>query len=159
MIQSKKLMIIIMWNSSGFLLVNVLPRRHKFNSDYYITEILSPIADWLSTQVRKGERKLIIHSDNACPHTAQRSLQFLKQNRMKKALHPLYSPDLAPSDFYLFGYMKRCLAGFSFENPDGLLHGIQGFLAGVQKVTLQAVFLEWMRRLRQCIDIDGEYID
>jgi hypothetical protein len=78
---------------------------------------------------------------------------------MKKAPHPPYSPDLAPLDFYLFGHMKRFLAGLSFENPDGLLHGIRGFLGGIQEVTLQAVFLEWMRRLRQCIDTDGEYID
>jgi hypothetical protein len=78
---------------------------------------------------------------------------------MKKAPHPPHSLDLAPSDFYLFGPMTRCLAGLSLENPDGFLHGIQGFLTGVQKVTLQAVFLEWMRRRRQCIDTDGEYID
>jgi hypothetical protein len=56
--------------------------------------------------------------------------------------HPPYSPDIAPSDFHLFGYVKRCLAGLSFEDADQLLAAVEGVLEGIEKVTLQAVFLE-----------------
>jgi hypothetical protein len=76
---------------------------------------------------------------------------------MKSASHPPYSPDLAPSDFYLFGYVKRCLAGLSFEDADQLLAVVEGVLEGIEKVTLQAVFLESMDRLRKCITTNGEY--
>jgi hypothetical protein len=55
---------------------------------------------------------------------------------MKSASHPPYSPDLAPSDFYLFGYVKRCLAGLSFEDADQLLAAVEGVLEGIEKVTL-----------------------
>jgi hypothetical protein len=75
---------------------------------------------------------------------------------MKPASHPPYSLDLAPSDFYLFGYVKRCLAGLPFEDADQLLAAIEGVLEGIEKVTLQAVFLEWMDRLRKCIATTGE---
>jgi hypothetical protein len=78
---------------------------------------------------------------------------------MKSAPHPLYSPDLAPSDFYLFGYVKRCLAGFSFEDADQLLAAVEGVLEAIEKVTLQAIFLEWMDRLRKCITTNGEYTE
>jgi hypothetical protein len=78
---------------------------------------------------------------------------------MKRAPHPPYSPDLAPSDFYLFGYVKGCLAGHSFESADALFGGIQGILDGIEKVTLQAVFLDWMERLGRCIDSNGVYVD
>jgi hypothetical protein len=61
---------------------------------------------------------------------------------MQSAPHPRYSPDLAPSHLYLFGYAKRCLAGLSFENADPLLAAVEGVLEGIEKVTLQAVFLE-----------------
>jgi hypothetical protein len=44
-----------------------------------------------------------------------------------------YSPDLAPSDFYLFGYVKRCLAGLSFEDADQLLAAVEGVLEGIEK--------------------------
>jgi hypothetical protein len=47
---------------------------------------------------------------------------------MKSAPHPPYSLDLEPSDFYLFGYVKRCLAGLSFEDADAdqLLAAVEG---------------------------------
>jgi hypothetical protein len=61
---------------------------------------------------------------------------------MKSALHPPYSPDLAPSDFHLFGYVKRCLARLLFEDADQLLAAVEGVLEGIEKGTLQAVFLE-----------------
>jgi hypothetical protein len=78
---------------------------------------------------------------------------------MKSAPHPPYSPDLVPPDFYLFGYVKRCLAGLSFEDADQLLAAVEGVLEGIEKVTLQAVLLEWMDRLRKCIATNGEYTE
>jgi hypothetical protein len=60
---------------------------------------------------------------------------------MKSAPHPPYSPDIAPSDFYLFGYVERCFAGLSFEDADQLLAAVEGVLEGIEKVILQAVFL------------------
>jgi hypothetical protein len=63
---------------------------------------------------------------------------------MKSAPHPPHYLDLAPSDFDLFGYVKRCLAGLSFEDADQLLAAVEGVLEGIEKVTLQAFFLEWM---------------
>jgi hypothetical protein len=78
---------------------------------------------------------------------------------MKSAPYPSNSPDLAPSDFYLFGYVKKCLAGLSFEDADQLLAAVEGVLEGIEKVTLQAVFLEWMDRSRKCITTNGEYTE
>jgi hypothetical protein len=52
---------------------------------------------------------------------------------MKSAQHPPYSSDLAPSDFYLFWYVKRCLAGLSFKDTDQLLAAVEGVLEGTEK--------------------------
>jgi hypothetical protein len=76
---------------------------------------------------------------------------------MKSGLHLPYSPDLAPPDFSLFGYVKRCSTGLSFEDADQLLAAVEGAREGIEKVTLQTVFLEWMDRLRKCIATNGEY--
>jgi hypothetical protein len=78
---------------------------------------------------------------------------------MKSATYPPYSPNLAPSDFYLFGYVKRCLAGLLFEDADQLLAVVKGVREGIEKVTLQTVFLEWMGRLRKCIATNEEYAE
>jgi hypothetical protein len=54
---------------------------------------------------------------------------------MKSAPHPYipYSPDLAPSDFYLLRYVKRCLAGLPFEDADQLLAVVEGVLESIEK--------------------------
>jgi hypothetical protein len=75
---------------------------------------------------------------------------------LKAAPHPPYSPDLAPSDFYLFGYAKGYLTGPLFEGADEFIEAVQGVLERIQKGTLQAVFLEGMDRLKKCIAGNGE---
>jgi transcriptional regulator with AAA-type ATPase domain len=52
---------------------------------------------------------------------------------MKRPPHPPYSPDLAPSDFYLFGYVKGCFAGHSFESEDALFEAVRGILDGIKE--------------------------
>jgi hypothetical protein len=93
-------------------------KSRKFNAGYYIVEILGPLSQWRSREAAGNERKLLVYADNARPHTAKLSTQYLNKNRMKSAPHPPYSPDLALSGFYLFEYVKRCLAGLSFEDVD-----------------------------------------
>jgi hypothetical protein len=59
---------------------------------------------------------------------------------MKQAFHPPYSPDLTPSDFFLFGYIKGKLMGCRAEIPSELLVRIRGILAEIPRENLNAVF-------------------
>jgi histone-lysine N-methyltransferase SETMAR len=77
---------------------------------------------------------------------------------MKQAPHPPHSPDLAPSDFFLFGYVKGKLMEYRAETPSELLGGIRVILAEIPRETLNVVFLEWMERLQKCVQVDGEYV-
>jgi hypothetical protein len=77
---------------------------------------------------------------------------------VKQAPHPPYSPDLAPSDFFLFGCVKGKLMRYRAETASELLVRIRAILAEIPRETLNAVFLEWMERLQQCVQVDGEYV-
>jgi hypothetical protein len=114
-------MLTIVWNSGCFHLVNILPKGFKFKPNYYLTQILNSLSRWRRTQVGRTNRKLIMHTDNARPYTAKMASQFMEQNSMPVAPHPAYSPNLAPSDFYLFGYVKQFLSGCQFADQDSLL--------------------------------------
>jgi hypothetical protein len=59
---------------------------------------------------------------------------------MKQASHPPYSPELAPSDFFLFGYVKGKLMGYRAETPSELLARIRVILAEIPRETLNGVF-------------------
>jgi histone-lysine N-methyltransferase SETMAR len=154
-----KFMLTFVWNPHGFHLIKVLEKGRKFNACYYIAEILEPLSQWRSIEATGNKRKLLVRADNARPHIAKLSTQYFNENRMKSALHPPYSPDLAPSDFYLFRYVTKCLAGLSFEDAGQLHAAVEGVPEGIEKVTLQAVFLEWMDRLRKCIAANWEYTE
>jgi hypothetical protein len=49
----------------------------------------------------------------------------MEENGMARAPHTLSLPDLAPSDFYLFGYTKHCLMGQSFAAADEPVSAIE----------------------------------
>jgi len=54
--------------------------------------------------------------DNARPHTARLTLETVEQLGLEVLPHPPYSPDLAPSDYHLFGPMKKMLGEQKFAS-------------------------------------------
>jgi hypothetical protein len=68
-------MLTIVWNPRGFQRITVLGNARKFNAGYYIAEILGPLSQWHSIEAAGNERKLLVHADDARPHTAKLSTQ------------------------------------------------------------------------------------
>jgi transposase len=59
---------------------------------------------------RKTRKRLaLIHMDNARAHTVRATQEKLDVSRFKCMPQPPYSPDIAPSDFFLFGWLKTQL--------------------------------------------------
>jgi transposase len=90
-------MLTVVWNPHEFRLVNVLLKRQKWTSQYYINDILPEIA---ALRDARDQRKLVVHADNAKPRVAKRVKQYIDENGLRSASHPPYSPDPAPSDFF-----------------------------------------------------------
>jgi hypothetical protein len=61
---------------------------------------------------------------------------------MRRAPQPPFSPNLAPSDFYLFGKLKTTLMRSVFENEQELLDGIMKVLDRIARGELESVFEE-----------------
>jgi hypothetical protein len=137
MIGDRKMMVTIVWNPQVFHLVDALPKGQKFNVNYYIDKILQTLLESRSTGRGPG---LIIHADNARPHTARTIFKFYRENRLEMAPYLLYSPNLAPSDFFLFGHVKHFLDGAEFPSEETLLAAIQRVLSDLTGDTLRAVF-------------------
>jgi hypothetical protein len=83
----------------------------------------------------------------------------LDSHRMRRAPQPQVSPDLAPSDFYLFGKLKMTLMGSVFANEQELLDGVTRVLDGITRDELESVFEEWVARLDVCIQRGGDYVE
>jgi hypothetical protein len=153
-------MVTSVWNPSGFHVVNALPKWSKFKAQYYTNDMLVSVSDWRRLSWRTQQGKLWLHADNARPHTAKVSTDYITRNGMKPAHHPPYSPDLAPSDFFLFGSVKRKLIRYRPQSQSEPLVPIRirVILAEIPRDVLNAVFLEWMDRLQKCTHTNGDYV-
>jgi hypothetical protein len=60
---------------------------------------------------------------------------------------PLNSPDLAPCDFFLFGYLKLQLEGKIFFDENGLKTEVERILREIPITLLCSVVKDWVHRL------------
>jgi hypothetical protein len=100
----------------------------------------------------------MVHADDEGLHTrtVAASQKFVQEHGMTRTAHPRHSLNLAPSDFYFFCHMKRCLTEGSFEKPNQLLLCIGAVSGFVGESALNEVFLDSIHRLRQCIAVTGD---
>jgi histone-lysine N-methyltransferase SETMAR len=92
----------------------------------------------MKTAVRSKRRGLLSKSvlllhDNARPHTAAHTVDTLRALKFEVLKHPPYSPDLAPSDFHLFGPMKEHLRGQKFVYDNEVMEAVQRWLTATPK--------------------------
>jgi len=58
---------------------------------------------------KSGTRGIKLLHDNARPHVALATREFIRSSGIELLGHPAYSPDLAPCDYYLFDFIKQRL--------------------------------------------------
>ena len=83
----------------------LLPENQLINSNRYYFQLDQLKAARDKKLPELVSRKCIIfHQDNSRPHVPLMTRQKLLQLGWKVLIHPLYSPDIAPSDVHLFLY-------------------------------------------------------
>jgi histone-lysine N-methyltransferase SETMAR len=101
-----KIMLTVFWDSQGVLLAHFQRRRENANSVSYcevLLKLLDAIRRKLPGQLARG---VLLHHDNARPHTARPSQEIIQELQWERPEHPSYSQELAPSDFHLFDPLK-----------------------------------------------------
>jgi hypothetical protein len=129
-------------------------KREQFSGGYYRDNILAELVQLRPTG---AEKKLCLHADNARFHTAHKCQDFCRENGLRVLRHPPYSPDLAPSDLFLSGHIKHCLAGMTFVSRNELFEAIQSVVKAIPIDTLRRVFDHWMERLAWVAKNNGDY--
>jgi hypothetical protein len=159
-IQSKKFMFTIMWNPLGFHLIDRLPTGDRINNSYYVTHILEPLHQVFFPGGRTPhEKRLVVHVDNCSVHKSRVTKTFIQNNDMADMPHHPYSPDLAPSDFYLFDTVKKKLKYEGITDEDQFSEVLVKILKAIPGEELVAVFETWLERVRRVSEGDGSYID
>jgi hypothetical protein len=145
-------------NEYGLLLQKHDPVKIQLADYYSIDEMLSEIASWREPQPGMSHGKLTVHADNMSPHMARSLLRCIESSEMPRSPDPLSSPELAPSDFSLFGNVKSRLHVQHFEIEKDLLARPIELTGTIDNGTLGSIFLERMERFEKCLSINDQYV-
>jgi hypothetical protein len=80
-----------------------------------------------------------------------------EENGLRLAPHQPYSPQLALSDFFLFGCVKEHLKGMVFLSYEELLDAIGEVVTGIDSETLTPLFDHRIKRLEWASKNNGDY--
>jgi len=73
--------------------------------------------------------------------------------------HPAYSPDLASSDYHLFGALKDALRGRRFTSDEGVKEVVHEWLAAQPKTFFSEGIQKLLEHRNKRIAKHGEYIE
>jgi len=158
-LSAKKVMATVFWDAKGVLLVDILPHGETINAVRYCKTM-----DRLREAVRRKrpgllQKGVVLLHDNATPHTANLTQEWFQRYGWEVLPHPPHSPDLAPSDFHLFGPLKRHLSGKRFQSDDAVVAEVHTWLKSLDGNFFTEGILALVPRWDKCINLYGDYVE
>ena len=101
---------------------------------------------------------LLLH-DNAPSHTSRIAKAAVAENKFQELNHPPYSPDLAPSDFFLFRNMKKPLRGRRFQTDEEVKAAVIEWFEGQEKPFFENGLKSLKSKWEKCVEVAGDYIE
>lgn len=151
----RAMMLSVFWDVNGLLLIDFAPREVKLNGEYY-----AQLVQKVRTTRRKPYRQELYYlHDNAPIHTSGVAQEAIADTGLVQLRHPPYSPDLAPSDFWLFKHLKTHLKGKRYADNDELREAVTNFFSSKQVDFFKKAFDELIVRWRKCVEQNGSYIE
>jgi hypothetical protein len=99
---------------------NFLPTTHGKGPELFANNSWQRTRTFCQQLMVKDANFLPTTHGNAPAHTALSVREFLVTKQITMLEHPAYSPDLAPSDFFLFPKVKEILKGRHFDDIDDI---------------------------------------
>ena len=123
-----KVILAVFWDMKGPVTISFLPKRSPVNAENYC-ELLETVRGDIRSKWRGLlTTRVTLLQDNARPHTAARTLAKIDHMGWELLTHPPYSPDLAPSDYYLFGPLREHMRGNHFTTDGEVMQALRKWL-------------------------------
>ena len=155
----KKVMATVFWDSEGVVLVDFLEGKKTVTGTYYV-EVLRKLRAKLAEKCPgKLHCGILFHHDNAPTHSSRIVRDVLREFQWELLPNPPYSPDLAPSDFFLFPKFKEHLKGIYFNDTNEAKQAAKTWLTKWSVNYFKNRIKGWKHRLEKCIDLDRDYVE
>ena len=152
-------MLSVFWDKERVIMTDYLENGHTIPGDHYSNQLKNlreAIKERRRGKIRKGI--LLLH-DNAPAHTSRKAAETARECGYEILSHPPYSPDLAPSDFFLFPKLKKDLKGMHLESDNEVIEAVEGWFSGKEGVFYSQGLFKVKRRWQKCVTVGGDYIE
>ena len=154
-----KVMLTVFWDAKGVIMTDSLPRGKTVTSEYYSNLLIKLRRTMSTTRKLRRNDQLLLLQDNAPAHKARNTMNTCLDLNIRILPHPPYSPDLAPSDFFLFPSMKKHIKGKRFDTDDDVLEAAEDWLMSENRVFYSQGLLKVIDRWQKCVNLRGGYIE
>jgi len=120
---AEKMMVAMFWDVEGVILTHCVPKSTTVTGQTYEDVLRTKFLPALREKRPKKVAAVFFHHDNAPLHRTAGVHQFFDDNS-EVVPHAPYSPDLAPSDFWLFSTLKDTLRGCMLSGRSALATAI-----------------------------------
>lgn len=155
----KKVLLCVWWDMKGIIYMELLNMGETITSEVYcrqLTELRDKMK--LTRSSLLNRRSVILQQDNAKSHTSKMTRDKLKEFGWEILPHPPYSPDMAPTDYYLFRSLQHLLKGKEFNSKCAIEIAISAYFAGKDQKFFKHGIELLPERWTKIIDNDGHYI-
>lgn len=151
-----KVMATIFWDCKGILLIDYLEKGNTITGEYY-ANVLKKLREAIKVKRRgKLASKVLLLHDNAPAHASRIGIAALAECGFEPIRHPPYSPDLAPSDYFLFPNLKKILRGKRFPSLEDLKVSISEHFDSKSENYFFEGLLKLIDRCHKCMQVRGE---
>jgi hypothetical protein len=134
-------MLIVFFDMEGIAHFEYVPQGQTENQRYYLL-VLKCLR--LAVSRKRPQKRAAgaweLHHDNAPAQTAQSIQVSLTGHGIPLVQQPLHSPEMVPSDFWLFSQLKTVLKWKTFEDIDAIKKNATSTLNIVPKYSFKKCF-------------------
>ncbi len=170
-----KTMLVIFMDSKGVVYREFVPRGQGITKEIYLG-ILKRLCEavhcrrpqlWFQTaghnlrggRARRRRPNFVLHHDNAPAHRGDIVVNWLNQTHTSRLLHPPYSPDIAPCDFWLFERIKRTIKGQVFNSLREVQDQVDQVIGQIPAEEFAFAMRRMRERMRRVLAANGEYFE
>jgi histone-lysine N-methyltransferase SETMAR len=154
-----KVMASVFWDANGVIFIDYLEKGKTITGAYYAALLDRLVDELKKKRPHLAKKKVLFHDDNAPSHTSNIGKAKKHELGFESFDQPPYSPDLAPSDYYLFPNLKRWLCGKRFESNEEVEWETDAYFGRLDKSYYLKGIEKLTDRYTRCIELKGEYVE
>ena len=140
-------------------MLDFLPKRSTITGVNYanlLDQLRTAIFEKCQGKLSKG---VLLQKDNARVHTCKVAMDAEERNGYELIPNPAYSPDLAPSDFFLFPNLKKDIRGLHFRSDEEVVTAVEQWVNGKDPDFFSSGLMALEHCWSKCITLEGNYIE